>query len=682
MALSSTEPSSPSPPSSPSSRSSSSQSLSSCPSSRSSGSHSPSSISSTSSTPPPPDNKADSEIDRIAKTVQRLKSELCEPWLEKRATSWGPTPIPDSINIPPSWTGTITTKIGSASHYITCPGRLGSTTCLGRWNRKDRHGKPAGLYCSYGGWVDFDGETIADASPAGGKSLQKLRRLWAEHVLAEPEQQKKKGEEVYEGYSLAGTWEWLKGLWGYVLPFLGQEAEAGKQQEPEVVQNRDLVSIWDQSIVDKVHHMLNKAIAKASSKKESTTEEKEKLLGQGSGGWSGVGSNGVVLKRDAGSRRLADCADRCDLEPGGMWQRGDVEVWTIWNGWSCMVTRDGRFRPGYHLEISLCLWMSVVDFGSTREAYRDRQADWLRATEWLWVNTPPDVPQRVAEVFRSDSLEMLKREAERMRALRPEVYKADDISTTEKRYRCFQDRAGEVIAYHTAGEGMETPRGLVSSWVMIVLNDILDYERDVLCGETNNFSRGLTSTKQVVDTAAWILECLRWSLDNRDHDLTNAMLGTATLYLVIWRYNAIKMVRYKAISVRDMRAGTPPEMEDIAQVVGGPTSSTYGELFDELNKKVRALYGGCTCRTPPGGHDAWQLFADAWDQGGNDDIEEHLHVALVALNNGANAGNVDCECGIDLMLCEGFVHFFHPDTGLVARLHYRSDITELGNTVT
>ncbi|KAK3352185.1 hypothetical protein B0T25DRAFT_541305 [Lasiosphaeria hispida] len=230
---------------------------------------------------------------------------------------------------------------------------------------------------------------------------------------------------------------------------------------------------------------------------------------------------------------------------------------------------------------------------------------------------------------------------------------------------------------------------------MIVLNDILDYERDVLCGETNNFVRGLTSCQQVVDAAAWILEALRWSMDNRDHDLTNAILGTAALYLVTWRYNAPKMARYQAIGIREKRAGMPPEIEDIAKIVRpnnttteasvadrSASSSSYGELFAETNERVRALYSGCTCRAPPGGHDAWQLFAQAMDQGGNDEVEEQLHVALVALNNGANAGDVDCECGVDLLLCEGFVRFLDPDTGIVARVHYRSGNTEQGNTVT
>ena len=654
----------------------------------------------------PPNNDPDSDLDsdRIAKMIQRIKSELCEDWLHERAKSWGPSTMKDSTDTPPSWTGTITTKIGSASHYITCAGHnADGTPCVGSWSRKDRHAAAIGVHCTYGGWVTFDGETIACADSthpnpnlnrsdrggtvtgpgstvtvAEGKSLQRLRRLWAEHVLAAQQQQQQKQVSPASTYTLAGMWAWLKGLWtGYVLG-----------QTPSEVSQEALVGIWDQAVMDKVHAMLRKAVAQASTSKKkglgSSDNQEKKKLGHGSGGWSGVSADGVVLKRDAGSKSLAGCADRCDLEPGGMWQRGDVEMWTIWNGWSCLVSRDGRFRPAYHLEVLLCSWMSVVDFGSTREAYRNRQADWLRATEWMWVNTPPDVPRRVAEVFRSDSLEMLKRERERMRSLqRVGEYRADDISTKEKRYQCFQDRAGEVIAYHTAGEGLETPRGMVSAWVMIVLNDILDYERDVLCGETNNFVRGLTSEQQVVDAAACILECLRWSMDNRDHDMTNAILGTTALYLVIWRYNGPKFARYKAVSIREEKAGMPPEMEDIAKIVRPASSVSYGQVFDETYERVRALYGGCTCRAPlPEGHDAWQLLTQAMDQGGNDEVEERLHVALVALNNGANAGDVDCECGMDLLLYECFVRFLDPDSGIVARLHYRSGNIEQGNTVT
>ena len=597
------------------------------------------------------------ENERIAEMVKKIKSELCEDWLQGRAERWGPTKREDSM--PPSWTGTITVKIGSAFHYITCPGHLSGKPCAGSWCRKDRQTAAVGLHCTYGGWVAFNGDTITDVQPnqddstaeAGGRSLQRLRRLWAEHVL----------------------WQ----------------TSTGEQK----AYDHPLDGIWDQTVMDQVHEMLNKAITQAPKKGTGTDRGaigsgQEKLFGQGSGGWSGVTKSGVVLKRDAGSRRVGNYADRCDLEPGGMWQRGDVEVWTAWNGWSCLASRDGRWRPAYHLEVLLCLWLTVVDYGSTRATYRNRQADWLRATEWLWVNTPPDITRRCGEVFKSDTMEMIKRERQRMQSLLPEDYVADDISTSAQRYRCFQDRAGEVIAYHTVGEGLEMPRGLVATWAMVVLNDLIDYERDVLCGETNNFVRGLTSDQQVVDAAAWILEALCWSMESRDHDLTDAILGTGALYLVTWRYNAPKLARYKAISVRKRRPGTPPEMEEVAKIVRPVTataanrSTSYGELFDETKKRVQTLYSGCTCNEPPEGHNAWQLLAQAMDQGGNDDLEERLHVALVALNNGANAGDLYCECGVDLLLYECFVRFLDPDLGIIARLHYRFGNTEQGNTVT
>src|SRR5262245_10801727 len=124
-----------------------------------------------------------------AEVAEKIKSELCEDWLQKRAERWGPTKREN--NMPPSWTGTITTKIGSEFHYITCPGHLNGKPCAGFWCRRDRRTAAAGLHCTYGGWVGFDGDTITDVQPnpddsttsTRGRSLQRLRRLWAEHVL-------------------------------------------------------------------------------------------------------------------------------------------------------------------------------------------------------------------------------------------------------------------------------------------------------------------------------------------------------------------------------------------------------------------------------------------------------------------------------------------------------------------
>lgn len=585
--------------------------------------------------------------------VDKVKSELCEDWLQQGIDSWGPRKRED--NMPPSWTGAITTKIGTVFHYITCPGHLNGHPCAGCWSRRDRETAALGLHCVYGGWVSFNGHVITDVQPnpddgaaPTGRNLPRLRRLWAEHVL-----------------SLTST-----------------SQETSTHDNP--------AGIWDQAMVDHVHQLLDNTIAERTKKladPSHTGPDKEKMLGKGSGGWSAVTENGHVLKRDTGNRRPAKYMDRTDKEPGGMWRRGDVEVWMTWNGWSCFVSRDGRWRPGYHLEILLCNWLTAIDYGLTRAVHRDWQANWLRATEWALVHTPLDVHRRFAKVLSGDALEMIRREEGRALIQKFEDYIPDDASTRALRYRSLHDRGGEAIAYHTTGEGLETPRGLVATWTMAVLNDIVDYERDVLCGESNNIARSLTSDQQVVDAAAWVLQALCWSTDNFDHDLTESILGSAALYLVMWRYNGPKLARYEAIDIRNRRPGRPPEIIDVAEIVRPHKTEIvdelplYGELFDSIDQRLRKLYGGCTCFGLPEGHDAWELLAQAMDKRGDDDIEERLQVALVALNNGANEGDLRCECGVDLLLYECFVRTLHPETGIVARVHYRSG-TELGNTVT
>lgn len=345
------------------------------------------------------------------------------------------------------------------------------------------------------------------------------------------------------------------------------------------------------------------------------------------------------------------------------------------------------WRPGYHLEVLLCHWLTVVDYGLTGAVYRDWQANWIRATKWIWVNTPLDVPRGCARIFKCDVMEMIRRERGQAQTLAHEKYVPDNTSTSAGRYRSFQDRGGEVIAHHTVGEGLQRPRGLVTTWAMAVLNDIVDYERDVLCVESNNFVRGLSSDQQVVDAAAWVLEALCWSIDNHYYDLSDAIVGSLTLYLVMWRYNGPRLARYETISVHKGRPGRPPELEEIAEI-GQPQKAgvidelvSYGEMFERTKQKVRKSYWDCTCCGPTEGHDAWKLLAQAMDEGGNDDLEERLLVALVELNNGANAGDLKSECGVDLLLYECFVRFLVPENGIVTRLHYRSS-TERGNTVT
>ncbi|KID83933.1 hypothetical protein MGU_08805 [Metarhizium guizhouense ARSEF 977] len=415
---------------------------------------------------------------------------------------------------------------------------------------------------------------------------------------------------------------------------------------------------------------------------------KEKTFGRGSGGWSGISEDGIVLKRDSGLKKVGNCTDRCDEEPGGMFQSGDSEVWMTWNGWSALCTRDGRWRPGYHLEILLLHLTTVIDFGLTRAKFRDREANWARATEWAWVNTPVDIPQDYISAIHADASEMIKREKVRAQDLAPHNYVPDNAGTKQQRRQRLHDRATHVSAYHTVGEGLDTSRGLLAAWALLLPNDIIDYERDVLCGETNNLVRSFSSHQQVIDAGAWFLRSLLWSILNSDFDLADVFVGVLAFYAAYWRYNTAKFVTYEARSIRHVRPTKPREMDDIAEIlttgnaISMNESESYGQLYQIVEDEVRVAYDGCTCTEFPEGHEASKLLAATMDEGGNDELEQRLLVAMVSLNNGANAGDIRCECGMDLLAYESFVRFFHPDRGLVARLHYRSDNLHKGNTIT
>ncbi|KHN93906.1 uncharacterized protein MAM_08266 [Metarhizium album ARSEF 1941] len=582
----------------------------------------------------------------VVAAVDRIRLELCEDSLPGRVEKWGPGNGEEKAT--PSWTGAITSKIGGVVHYMSCPGHLNSEPCAGYWCRRDRDTTTTGLHCVYGGWVSFDGDAVTEVCPPGtsdttapgARNLPRLRRMWAEHWLAKTTQVDKLGP----------------------------------------------VGIIDQDVLDRILSMITNKTAdsEGSINRGDVQTEPKKKSGKGSGGWSGLAENGTVLKRDSGNRRVGNHLDRCDAEPGGMWRRGDAEMWMTAAGWSCLLTRDGRWRPAYHLEVLLSNLPVGVDYGPTRAGYRDWLAERMEATWWLWLKTPLDVPRCFADGIRSGVVEMFRREQRRRQDVQQD-YVPDDASTAAKRYDLLQDRIGEFMGYHTVGEPMAEPRGLIASWAVAITNDIIDYERDVLCGETNNLVRSITSDQQVVDVSALILKALLWSITRHDYDLADAIVGSTAWFLVCWRYNGPKFARYEAISIRDRQPGLPPELEDVAAIVlpaaetGG--SETYGQIYKIVEERVRTLYSGCTCLDRPEGHDAWELLAQACDEAGNDDVEERLHIAVVALNNGANSGRVGCECGLDLLLYEGFVRFFDPETGIVSRLHYRSDAS-LANVIT
>lgn len=75
-----------------------------------------------------------------------------------------------------------------------------------------------------------------------------------------------------------------------------------------------------------VHAMLDKFITESASQfaAEDCATRKIKKLGRGSGSSDGIAPGGEVLKRDTRGRSTALYEDRCDLELGGLWKRGDA----------------------------------------------------------------------------------------------------------------------------------------------------------------------------------------------------------------------------------------------------------------------------------------------------------------------------------------------------------------------
>lgn len=578
-----------------------------------------------------------------------ILSQLCVNGLAQRAGAWK---VKGG-----SWTDEITTTRASGTHYITCEGHHHGTPCVGPWSRRLRQTAVSGLHCVFGGWVLYDGKTVRNIEPSindgediaiNPRHMVRLRQLWADHILAQI------GEQCPDEKTVISP-----------LPV-------------------ELTSIAQ------VHAMLNTFIAKSTAQVAAENEAtgKTKKLGRGSGGSNGIAPGGQVLKRDTRDRDTALREDRSDLELGGLWKRGDVDPWMPLPGWSALVSRDGRWRPGYHLNMLVANWATVVDYGLTRPVYRERQLSWIRATEQLWVDPPLDITGDYLHSIRQDVTTMARKELKRGGALEPEEYKPDDFATADSREVALQDRAGPSMAWHTLEQGLHTPRGLVVATLICALNDILDYERDVLAGETNNIARGLTSKHQVVDLAAWTLEAALWAMANKDYDVIDTIFGTFPIYTVMWRYNTPKMARYRAVSIRSHIPHTPPELEDVSEIVRAGAHDvlcklvTYEDLYRAVEEQARGLYAGCSCDTTPVGHDAADLLVQAFDDKGNDEAEHQLSVSVVALNNGAQSGDVRCDCGLDLLTFESFVRFLHPDVGIVARLHYRTEITKEGNTVT
>ncbi|KAI1656207.1 hypothetical protein F4813DRAFT_364648 [Daldinia decipiens] len=576
--------------------------------------------------------------------IPRVRSELCEDPFPARVPAWGPGQKNDGVGFIHSWTDTICKDIGTARHFINCCGSFNGQQCLGRWSRRTRERLEPGLYCVFGSHVMFDGFRISGIPSAGDRNLKRLRNLWAEHVLK-----------------------------------LSNNTSA-HDQTAEQAGGGPLVK---QAELDTMLSFLQKAIAKSASKDDAKSDEQRKVLGNGAGGRAGVTETGVVMKRDSGDEILGNGQDRCDQEPGGYFEIGDLEIWVTWHGWSSLGTRDGRWRPGFHFEILLGLFTTIIDYGTNRKLWRAREKPWVTAAEWIWLDTPNDVHSLFTEGVIKDMREIFRREVQRVQNLVAGDYKADNFADRKTQYPLFLDRGGEYISRHLVGQPLTSDRGYILAWVLCVPNDLQDYERDVLGGETNNLIRGLTSAQQVVDASYLLLRIVEAAYAHEDFDMVTAVLGVCAYFTMTWRYNTSKQFKlYEAISVRGREFSSPVEVAELVALVeehypmANRSDDTYGELFDRVASIIKPSYWGCTCDSKPRGHDTWSMLRQALDEGDNDALEEQMHVEFSYLSIGASNGDIRCECGLDLLSYEGFLKFFDPDTGLISRLHYKTSTSD------
>ncbi|KAI1814037.1 hypothetical protein GGS20DRAFT_550299 [Poronia punctata] len=588
------------------------------------------------------------------RVIPRVRAELCDDLVRDRVLAWGPAEKSRGSGFIHSWTDTVCKDIGSTRHYISCLGESDGRQCLGRWSRRDRELLSPGLHCIFGSHVLFDGNKISETPSAeNSRSLKRLRHLWAEHVL----------HSSHNGSSLGRA---------------ANQPDSG--------------SLVTQDELDMMRAFLQKAIAKSAAideAKKLDDGQSHKALGKGAAGREGVTEAGIVWKRDTGDSVLGNGQDRCYEEPGGYFQSGDLEVWVTWHGWSSLAIRDGRWRPGFHFEILLGLFTTVIDYGTNRKLWRARDKPWIIAAEWIWCDTPNDVHALFTEGVVKDLREIFRREVGRVQNVTPLTYQVDKGENREAQYPLLLDRGGEYIARHLVGQPLTSDRGYILAWILCVPNDIQDYERDVLGGETNNLVRGLTSTQQVVDSSYVLLLIAEGAYAHKDYDLVDAILGVSAYFLLTWRYNSSKQFKlYEAISIRDRQFERPPETAGLVDLVQEhyPTSGrvddtrTYGHLYDSVAATIKKSYAVCTCDTKPRGHDTWAMLGQALDEGDNEALEEQMHIEFSYLSIGASHGDIRCECGLDLASYEGFTRFFHPDTGLVSRIHYKTSTFD-GNSL-
>ena len=131
---------------------------------------------------------------------------------------------------------------------------------------------------------------------------------------------------------------------------------------------------------------------------------------------------------------------------------------------------------------------------------------------------------------------------------------ADDSCNRELQYELLLDRAGATVTRHTIGETLTSDRGCCIFWALSAVNDVQDYERDILAGETNNLARGMSSDQQLIDTVLPFCLSSKLALALDDFDGLDALLGTTLWVITYWRYNTPKQLYYyESKYIRDFK---------------------------------------------------------------------------------------------------------------------------------
>ncbi|KFA70118.1 hypothetical protein S40285_10097 [Stachybotrys chlorohalonatus IBT 40285] len=165
----------------------------------------------------------------------------------------------------------------------------------------------------------------------------------------------------------------LQHLWTEHILNAAESEETGYEPDTEASNNGALIA---QDEIAKMRGFLQKAVAKSVAREKAEGNE-GKARGACSAGRKGVSETGVVMNRDTGDTSHGGGLDHTYMEPGSYFESGDLEVWVTWHGWSRLTIPDGRWRPGFHYEILLCQFSTVINYRTNRKFWRALDKPWI-----------------------------------------------------------------------------------------------------------------------------------------------------------------------------------------------------------------------------------------------------------------------------------------------------------------